>query len=158
MTTLSDFTATRLLGGAQPLSEFAGKVVLIVNVASACGNTPQYQGLEALYRKYRDRGFVVLGFPCNQFGGQEPGTAEEIAEFCTSIYDVEFPMMGKIEVNGDDAAPVYKWLKRETTGSEDRPIEWNFAKFLISRAGLPVRRYGDKVDPADIAADIEALL
>jgi glutathione peroxidase len=155
---LSDFTATRLLGGAQPLAEFAGKVALVVNVASACGNTPQYEGLEALYRKYRDRGFVVLGFPCNQFKGQEPGTAEEIAAFCTSIYGVDFPMMGKIEVNGEGADPLYRWLKADTPGSGNRDIEWNFAKFLLDRQGRPVRRYGDKVAPADIAADIEALL
>ncbi len=158
MQALTDFSANRLLGGTEPLSDFAGKVALIVNVASQCGNTPQYEGLEALYRKYKDRGFVVLGFPCNQFKGQEPGTAEEIAQFCTSMYGVDFPMFGKIEVNGENADPLYRWLKRATPGSDNKDIEWNFAKFLLDREGKPVRRYGDKVAPADIAADIEALL
>jgi glutathione peroxidase len=158
MPTLSDFSATRLLGGAEPLSDFKGKVALVVNVASHCGNTPQYEGLEALYRQYRDRGFEVLGFPCNQFLGQEPGTAEEIASFCTLNYGVDFPMFGKIEVNGPAADPLYKWLKRATPGSDDRDIEWNFAKFLVDRDGKPVKRFGDKVMPEDIAADIEALL
>ena len=158
MASLTDFSATRLLGGTEPLNDFAGKVALVVNVASQCGNTPQYEGLEELYRKYRDRDFVVLGFPCNQFLGQEPGTAEEIAQFCTSMYGVDFPMFGKIEVNGEAADPLYRWLKKDTPGSGDRDIEWNFAKFLIDRQGRPVRRYGDKVMPADIAADIEALL
>jgi glutathione peroxidase len=158
MTTLNDFTAGRLQDGAEPLAHFAGKVALIVNVASHCGNTPQYEGLEALYRKYKDRGFVVLGFPCNQFGAQEPGTAAEIAEFCTLNYAVDFPMFGKIEVNGEGADPLYRWLRRETPGSDNREIEWNFAKFLIGRDGEPVKRYGDKFPPADIAPDIERLL
>jgi glutathione peroxidase len=158
MTTLSDFTADRLLGGTEPLADFAGKVVLVVNVASHCGNTIQYEGLEALYRRYAPRGFAVLGFPCNQFGEQEAGTAQEIAEFCTSIYGVDFPMFAKIEVNGEGADPLYKWLKRETPGSDDRDIEWNFAKFLIGRDGRPVQRFGDKVMPTDIVPQIEALL
>ena len=153
-----DFTATRLQGGAEPLSDFAGKVALVVNVASHCGNTPQYEGLEALYRKYKDRGFVVLGFPCNQFGAQEPGTAAEIAAFCTLNYAVDFPMFGKIEVNGEAADPLYRWLRRETPGSDNRDIEWNFAKFLVGRDGKPVKRYGEKFPPADIAPDIERLL
>lgn len=158
MPTLSDFTATRLLGGEAPLSEFAGKVTLIVNVASRCGNTPQYAGLVTLHQKYGPRSFSVLGFPCNQFKGQEPGTAEEIAEFCRSAYNVDFPLFGKIDVNGENADPLYQWLKRETPGSEGRDIEWNFAKFLLDRKGVPVKRFGDKVEPADIASDIEALL
>ncbi len=158
MTTLSDFTETRLLGGTAPLSEYAGKVVLIVNVASHCGNTPQYEGLEALYERYGRDGFVVMGFPCNQFEGQEPGTAQEIADFCTGNFGVRFPMFGKIEVNGPAADPLYKWLKRETPGSDDRDIEWNFAKFLVGRDGKPVRRFGDKFPPADIAPEIEKLL
>ena len=158
MTTLSDFTATRLLGGAEPLADFGGKVAIIVNVASHCGNTVQYEGLEALYRRYARDGLVVLGFPCNQFGEQEAGSAEEIAEFCTSIYGVDFPMFGKIEVNGPGADPLYKWLKRSTPGSDDRDIEWNFAKFLVGRDGKPVKRFGDKVQPADLTADIEKLL
>lgn len=158
MTTLSDFTASRLGGAPEPLSAYAGKVALIVNVASQCGNTPQYEGLEALYRAYGPRGFVVLGFPCNQFGGQEAGSAEEIAAFCTLNYAVDFPMFAKLEVNGPAADPLYAWLKRETPGSADRDIEWNFAKFLVGRDGRPVRRFADKVQPADLAPDIETLL
>ena len=158
MTNLTDFDAGPLGGTSTKLADLAGKVALVVNVASQCGNTPQYEGLEALYRTYRDRGFVVLGFPCNQFGGQEPGTDEEIAAFCTLNYAVDFPVFGKIEVNGPGADPIFKWLKVETPGSDNRDIEWNFAKFLIGRDGKPVARYGDKVMPADIAADIEKLL
>ena len=158
MPVLSDFAATRLLGGPEPLSDFAGKVALVVNVASHCGNTPQYEGLEALYRQYGPRGLVVMGFPCNQFSGQEPGTAAEIAEFCTVNFAVDFPMFGKIEVNGPGADPLYKWLKRETPGSGNRDVEWNFAKFLVGRDGRPVHRYGDKFPPSAIASDIEALL
>ena len=158
MTTLSDFTETRLLGGAAPLSDYAGKVVLIVNVASHCGNTPQYEGLEALHERYGKDGLVVMGFPCNQFEGQEPGTAQEIADFCTGNFGVRFPMFGKIDVNGPNADPLYRWLKRETPGSNDRDVEWNFAKFLVGRDGRPVKRFGDKFMPADIAADIERLL
>jgi glutathione peroxidase len=158
MPILSDFSASRLTGGPESLSDFAGKVALVVNVASHCGNTPQYEGLEALYRTYGRSGFVVLGFPCNQFGGQEPGSAEEIASFCTLNYAVDFPMFGKVEVNGDDADPLFKWLKRETPGSDNRDIEWNFAKFLVGRDGRPVERFGDKLPPAEIAPAIEALL
>ena len=158
MTNLSDFSAARLLGTVEPLTDFAGKVALVVNVASHCGNTPQYEGLEALYKKYRERGFVVLGFPCNQFEGQEPGTDEEIAEFCTVNFGVDFPLFGKIEVNGPGADPLFKWLRVETPGSNDRPIEWNFAKFLIGRDGKPVKRFGDTFMPADIAPEIERLL
>jgi glutathione peroxidase len=158
MPSLSDFTAPRLGGASEPFAAYDGKVALVVNVASQCGNTPQYEGLEQLYRAYRDRGFVVLGFPCNQFKGQEPGTAEEIAAFCSTTYGVDFPMFGKIEVNGPGVDPLYRWLKAETPGSDNRDIEWNFAKFLIGRDGRPVKRYGDKFPPADIAPDIEKLL
>lgn len=158
MTRISDFEATRLGGKREPLSDFDGKVMLVVNVASQCGNTPQYEGLEALYKTYRDKGLVVVGFPCNQFAGQEPGTDAEIASFCTLNYGVDFPMFGKIEVNGDGADPLYKWLKAATPGSDNRDIEWNFAKFLIGRDGKPVKRFGDKFMPADIAPDIEKLL
>jgi glutathione peroxidase len=158
MPTLTDFSANRLLGNSEPLSDFAGKVALVVNVASACGNTVQYEGLEALYRKYKDQGLVVLGFPCNQFGGQEPGTDEEIAAFCTVNFAVDFPMFKKVEVNGEGTDPLFKWLKRETPGSENRDVEWNFAKFLVGRDGKPVKRLGDKFEPEEIAADIEALL
>jgi glutathione peroxidase len=158
MPKLTDFSAARLLGEPEPLADFAGKVALVVNVASHCGNTPQYEGLEALYRQYGQQGFVVLGFPCNQFGEQEPGTDEEIAQFCTVNFAVDFPMFGKVEVNGPSADPLFRWLKHETPGSDDRDVEWNFAKFLIGRDGRPVKRFGDKFMPESIAPDIEALL
>ncbi len=158
MTAFSDFSATRLGGGPVALSEFAGKVALVVNVASKCGFTPQYTGLEKLYDELEPKGLVVIGFPCNQFAGQEPGTDAEIAEFCRATYGVRFPMMGKIEVNGSGADPLYKWLKAETPGSDDAEIEWNFAKFLIGRDGKPVKRFASKTEPAAIRADIEALL
>ena len=159
MTTLSDFTADRLLGGPEPLSAYAGKVVLIVNVASACGLTPQYAGLEKLWRDHADRGFVVLGFPCNQFAGQESGSAAEIAQFCATTYDVTFPMFEKIEVNGPNAHPLYRWLKSEAPGILGlKDIKWNFTKFLVGRDGTSVRRFGPETDPAAIAPDIEALL
>ena len=158
MPTLSDFTESRLLGGPENLSAYAGKAVLVVNVASACGNTPQYAPLQKLYDRYASRGFTVLGFPCNQFGEQESGSEQEIASFCDMTYGVTFPIFKKVEVNGANADPLYRWLKRETPGSDNRDIEWNFAKFLIGRDGKPVRRYGDKFDPSEIAPDIEALL
>jgi glutathione peroxidase len=158
MSTLSDFTATRLLGGQESLSTYAGRPALIVNVASKCGNTPQYEGLEALYRRYAPRGFVILGFPSNQFGEQEPGTDLEIASFCTLHYNVTFPMFSKIEVNGPNADPLYRWLKRDTPGSGDADVEWNFAKFLVGPAGVPVKRFGDKFPPENIAPEIERLL
>jgi glutathione peroxidase len=158
MTTLADFAETRLSGVEEPLSAYEGRVVLVVNVASKCGNTPQYEGLEALYRQYEQQGLAILGFPCNQFGDQEPGTSAQIAEFCSLTYNVTFPMFDKVEVNGPATDPLYKWLKRETPGSNDADVEWNFAKFLIGRDGKPVKRFGDKFMPADIAADIEKLL
>jgi glutathione peroxidase len=158
MTKLSDFSASRLLGGPEPLTDFEGKVALVVNVASQCGNTPQYEGLEELYAKYGPDGLVVMGFPCNQFGEQEPGTEAEIAEFCTVNFGVKFPMFGKVEVNGEGADPLFKWLKAETPGSDNRDVEWNFAKFLIGRDGKPVKRFGDKFMPEAIAPDIEKLL
>ena len=158
MTSLSDFTATRLGGAPEPLSTYAGRAVLIVNVASKCGHTPQYAGLEALYRRYDKRGLTVLGFPCNQFMGQEPGSSAEIAEFCSLTYDVTFPMFEKVEVNGPGADPLYQWLKRETPGSDGADIEWNFAKFLVGRNGRPVRRFRDKVLPETIGPEIETLL
>ena len=158
MTTLSDFSARRLQGTEGKLSDYAGKPVLVVNVASQCGNTPQYDGLEKLYETYAPRGLVILGFPCNQFGEQEPGTAAEIESFCKVNYGVTFPLFSKVEVNGEGTAPLYRWLKRETPGSDNRDIEWNFAKFLIGPDGKPVKRYGDKFMPEDIAPDIEKLL
>jgi glutathione peroxidase len=158
MTKLSDFTAPRLLGGPEKLSDFDGKVALVVNVASHCGNTPQYAGLEALWEKYGPQGLVILGFPCNQFAVQEPGSDEEIAAFCDLNYGVTFPLFKKVEVNGPAADPLYKWLKAETPGSDNRDVEWNFAKFLVDREGMPVKRFGDKFDPEAIAPDIEKLL
>jgi glutathione peroxidase len=146
-------------GSTTDLSAHKGEVMLIVNVASKCGFTPQYEGLEALQRKYQDRGFTVVGFPCNQFGAQEPGDAEEIANFCKLTYDVSFPVMGKIDVNGDDAAPIYRHLKDEAPGLlGSKSIKWNFTKFLVDRSGKVVKRYPPQAKPEDLARDIEALL
>jgi glutathione peroxidase len=159
MTTAHDFQATSLDGQPVPIKAFAGKVMLIVNTASKCGFTPQYQGLEALYQKYRDRGLVVLGFPCNQFGSQEPGSATEIGSFCEKNYGVSFPMFEKIDVNGDTAHPLYQWLKKNARGllGSER-IKWNFTKFLLDRQGNAVERYAPVKKPQDLAKDIEALL
>ncbi|MCL6593458.1 MAG: glutathione peroxidase [Alicyclobacillus sp.] len=155
-----DFTAPRLDGQIQPLSDYQGQVLLVVNTASRCGLTPQYQGLQALYERYRDQGFAVLGFPCNQFAEQEPGTAADIQSFCSSQYGVTFPMFSKIEVNGPGAHPLYQWLKQQAPGSgPDAPeIEWNFAKFLIDRNGRVVKRYAPQTKPEELTGDIEALL
>jgi glutathione peroxidase len=150
---LYDFSAKTLAGQEKSLADYKGDVALVVNVASKCGLTPQYAGLQALYRAYKDRGFVVLGFPCNQFGGQEPGGAEEIQTFCTTGYGVDFPMFSKIEVNGANADPLYVWLK---DGGPD--IEWNFAKFLIGRDGEVIRRIDPRTKPEDLTADIESVL
>jgi len=159
MTTLADFTLPLLSGTAQPLADFDGKVVLIVNVASQCGLTPQYAGLEALYKQFGGRGLVVLGFPCNQFAGQEPGTNEEIASFCEVNYGVTFPIFSRIDVNGDEAHPLYKWLKESAPGIlGSEAIKWNFTKFLIDRSGAVVERYAPTTEPADISGDIEKLL
>jgi glutathione peroxidase len=159
MTTLSDFSLPLLSGKPQDLAYYAGSVILVVNVASQCGLTPQYTGLEELYRSYKDRGFVVLGFPCNQFAGQEPGTDAEIASFCEVNYGVSFPIFTRINVNGDDAHPLYKWLKKSAPGLlGSEAIKWNFTKFLIGRDGAVVERYAPTTEPADIAADIEKLL
>jgi glutathione peroxidase len=146
-------------GEAQKLGAFAGKVMLVVNVASKCGFTPQYEGLEALYRRYRERGLVVLGFPCDQFGHQEPGDAAEIKDFCTLEYDVTFPLFAKTEVNGAHAHPLFAALKAKAKGLLGTPaIKWNFTKFLVDRGGAVVRRYAPTDKPADLAKDIEALL
>jgi glutathione peroxidase len=156
---LGEFTADRLQGGTQSLADYAGKVLLIVNTASHCGFTPQYEGLEALYRNYKDRGFVVLGFPCNQFGAQEPGSADEIAGFCTKNYGVSFPMFARIDVNGDNAHPLYRHLKKSAKGVlGSEGIKWNFTKFLVDRDGEVVKRYASAQAPEGIAKDIEALL
>jgi glutathione peroxidase len=146
-------------GSTSDLSKWRGKVLLIVNTASQCGLTPQYAGLEALWRRYRERDFAVLAFPCNQFGAQEPGGAEEIASFCTTNYDVTFPIFGKIDVNGDKAAPLFQTLKEEAPGLlGSEAIKWNFTKFLVGRDGKVVKRYAPTTKPEDIADDIEKLL
>ncbi len=157
--TVYDYSARSLDGREVSLAEFKGKVLLIVNTASKCGFTPQYQGLQALYSRFADRGLVVLGFPCNQFGRQEPGGAEEIGAFCEKNYGVTFPMFDKIDVNGDNAHPLYTYLKAEAPGLlGSKAIKWNFTKFLVDRDGKVVRRYAPKDTPEKIAADIEALL
>jgi len=159
MTTVFDFSAKTIDGDEQALSLYAGKVLLIVNVASKCGFTPQYSGLEALYRKYQGKGFVVLGFPCNQFGGQEPEDEVEIAEFCATHYDVTFPMFAKINVNGPDAHPLYAHLKtRKPRPAGDKSIKWNFTKFLVDRGGEVVGRFPPQTRPNIIEPDIVELL
>ncbi|KAI1690523.1 glutathione peroxidase domain-containing protein [Ditylenchus destructor] len=159
MTAITDIPVTTPEGTQIDLSDYAGKVLLIVNVASKCGFTPQYEGLEALHRRYADRGFEVLGFPCNQFGAQEPGDAAEIASFCSLTYDVTFPVFRKIDVNGPDAAPLYRHLKKAAPGLlGTEGIKWNFTKFLIDRGGNVVDRYAPQTKPEDIASDIEKLL
>jgi len=159
MTDLTTIPVTKPDGSTTDLSSHTGEVMLIVNVASKCGFTPQYEGLEALQRKYGDRGFTVVGFPCNQFGAQEPGNADEITNFCKLTYDVSFPMMGKIDVNGDNAAPIYQHLKNEAPGLlGSKGIKWNFTKFLVDRAGKVLKRYPPQTKPEDLTRDIEALL
>ena len=159
MSTLYSHTAETLTGDTLTLDAYKGKVALVVNTASRCGLTPQYAGLENLQRQFGDKGLVVLGFPCNQFGAQEPGSAEEIGAFCQKNYGVSFPMFARINVNGADAHPLYQWLKKESAGAAGpEDIEWNFAKFLIGRDGKLVRRYAPKTRPEDIAADVEAVL
>ncbi len=159
MTTIADFTVEKPDGTPLDLGEKLGKVLLVVNVASKCGFTPQYEGLEALQRKFGERGFEVLGFPCNQFGAQEPGDAEEIASFCKLTYDVTFPVMKKIEVNGDGASPLYDWMKAEAPGlMGSKSVKWNFTKFLVDREGNVVKRYAPQDAPRSIEKDIENLL
>lgn len=152
------YSAKDIEGKEHSLSEYEGKVLLIVNVASECGYTPQYKGLQALYEKYRDSGLVVIGFPCNQFGEQEPGTSAQIKEFCSVNYSVTFPIMEKIEVNGSNEHPLYTYLKSGKAGLATGDIKWNFNKFLIDRNGVPVQRYGSKSTPESIEADIERAL
>ena len=159
MTTIADFTVEKPDGTPLDLSDKLGKVLLVVNVASKCGFTPQYEGLEALQRKFADQDFEVLGFPCNQFGAQEPGNAEEIATFCKLTYDVTFPVLKKVEVNGAGASPLYDWMKGQAPGlMGSKSIKWNFTKFLIDREGKVVRRYGPTDAPASIEKDIATLL
>ncbi len=156
--TLSDFSATTLEGEPQDLSAYAGKVVLVVNTASECGFTPQFEGLEKLWKEHQDQGLVVLGFPCNQFGGQEPGEAEAIGAFCQRNYGVSFPMFDKIDVNGDDAHPLFEWLRKEKGGLLGSKIKWNFTKFLVGRDGNVIKRYGSTTKPESITGDIEKAL
>ena len=159
MPTAYDFTATDIDGAPRTLDEFRGKVLLIVNVASQCGFTPQYAGLEKLAREYAARGLVVLGFPCDQFGHQEPGDEAEIKDFCSLRYDVTFPMFSKVDVNGGDAHPLWAWLKDEKGGFLGiDAFKWNFTKFLVGRDGHVIKRYAPTETPASLAADIEAAL
>ncbi|TPG21594.1 glutathione peroxidase [Sphingomonas koreensis] len=159
MTAITDHNVKAADGSEVDLSAYAGKVLLIVNTASKCGFTPQYEGLEALHRRYADRGFEVLGFPCNQFGHQEPGEAAEIASFCSLTYDVTFPVFAKIDVNGDQADPLFRDLKEQAPGVlGSKGIKWNFTKFLVDRSGKVIDRYAPTTKPEDIAADIEKLL
>jgi glutathione peroxidase len=157
-TNLGDFHATTIDGKDQDLGSYVGEVVLVVNTASKCGFTPQYEGLQKLYDTYGDQGFTVLGFPCDQFGHQEPGTEEEISGFCEKNYGVSFPMFSKIDVNGSDTHPLYTWLKDEQKGILGGKIKWNFTKFLIARDGTVIDRFAPQKDPADIAGDIEKQL
>ena len=159
MPTLSDFTATTITGDEQPLETYAGQVALVVNTASKCGFTPQFEGLEKLHQEYADQGLVVLGFPCNQFGSQDPGSNEEIGAFCERNYGVSFPMFAKVDVNGAEAHPLYRHLKAEKPGFLGiGAIKWNFTKFLVGRDGEVVGRYSPTTDPKDIADDIRAQL
>ena len=158
MSKIYDFTANSLAGDPVALKRFEGQVLLIVNTASACGFTPQYKGLQELHQKLSPRGFAVLGFPCNQFGAQEPGDAQQISQFCESNYAITFPMFAKIDVNGSHAHPLYEHLKREKSGLLGSSIKWNFTKFLVDRAGKVVGRYAPTVRPENLTKEIEALL
>jgi glutathione peroxidase len=159
VSTAFDFTARNIDGVDQPLAAYRGKPLLVINVASKCGFTPQYTGLEALYRKFHEQGLEVLGFPCDQFGHQEPGDESDIKTFCSTRYDVTFPMFAKIEVNGAKAHPLYQWLKSEKAGIlGTETIKWNFTKFLVDRSGRVVRRYAPTDTPEKIEGDIAAVL
>ena len=159
MTTAFDFSAQAIDGSPQSLDAYRGKVLLVVNTASKCGFTPQYEGLEQLWRDYKDRDLVVLGFPCDQFGHQEPGNADEIRNFCSLTYDVSFPMFDKVEVNGAAAHPLWKWLKSEKAGLLGlEGIKWNFTKFLVGRDGQVIRRYAPTDKPESMRKDIEKAL
>ena len=156
---LYDISARDITGKDRSLADYRGKVLLVVNVASRCGFTPQYTGLEALFRKYHDRGFEVLGFPCNQFGSQEPGSEADIQGFCSTTYDVTFPLFAKVDVNGADAHPLYRLLKGEKPGIlGTEAIKWNFTKFLVDRQGNVAKRFAPNDKPEDLSTDIEALL
>lgn len=155
---LSDFVATTITGEQVDLGSYQGKVVLVVNTASQCGLTPQYAGLQKLYEAHRDSGLEILGFPCDQFGHQEPGSEAEIADFCELNYGVSFPMFAKIDVNGQSAHPLYQWLTSTMPGEDGPDIEWNFAKFLLDRGGEPLARYAPQVRPEELTADVEKAL
>jgi glutathione peroxidase len=152
------FNFSQLDGEEISLSQFKGKAILIVNTASFCGLTYHYSGLEKLYQKYKERGLVIIGFPCNQFGKQEPGTSEEIKDFCNLNYDVTFLMSTKVDVNGKNAHPLFKYLKSELKGKLNDSVKWNFSKFLIDRDGIPFKRFSSTVEPEDISASIEEVL
>ena len=158
MSSIYDFSAKTIEGREQRLDAYQGKVLLIVNVASECGFTPQYSGLEALQKRYGAQGFSVLGFPSNQFGAQEPGTEAEIANFCEKNYGVTFPMFAKVEVNGDAEHPLFTWLKSEKGGLLGKQIKWNFTKFLVGRDGEVIARYAPSTEPAELVADLEKAL
>ena len=159
MPSIYDFEAQQIGGALVPLAQFRGKPLLIVNTASACGFTPQFAGLEELHKRYAERGLVVLGFPCNQFGHQDPGSNEEIASFCQVNYGVTFPMMQKVDVNGAEAHPLYRWLTAEAPGLlGSKAIKWNFTKFLVGKDGRVIKRYAPQDAPEKLAKDIEAAL
>lgn len=158
MTSIYDFTVSDQAGQAVSLKDYQGQVLLVVNTATGCGLTPQYEGLQKLYDGYKEQGFEILDFPCNQFMGQAPGTAEEINSFCTLNYQTSFPRFAKIKVNGKEADPLFNWLKDQASGPLGKRIEWNFAKFLINRDGQVVKRYSSKTDPLEIEADLKELL
>jgi glutathione peroxidase len=156
--TFYELEAENLHGKTVPMEEYKGKTVIVVNTASKCGLTPQYEGLEELYQKYRDQGLVILGFPCNQFANQEPGTSEDIQEFCQVNYGVSFPMFAKIDVNGKDTHPVFKYLKSQLGGLLGSKIKWNFTKFVIDKNGKPVKRFAPTTKPEKMEATIQKLL
>ena len=158
MSDFYQFEAETLNGDTRQLSDYKGQVVLVVNTASKCGFTPQYKGLQELYETYKNRGFTILGFPCNQFGSQEPGDADEIGSFCEMNYGVEFPMFGKIDVNGDNAHPLFNYLKDELSGTLGDKVKWNFTKFLIGKDGKPLKRYAPTTKPDKLTRDIEQAL
>src|SRR5436190_2102773 len=158
MSSVYDYSAVTLAGEELPLKQFEGNVLLIVNTASACGFTPQYKGLEDLHRAFKPRGFLVLGFPCNQFGGQEPGNAKQIEQFCASNYSISFPMFQKIDVNGSNTHPLYQFLKNAKSGLLGSSIKWNFTKFLVDRRGRVAARHAPTTKPESLTKEIEALL
>jgi glutathione peroxidase len=158
MTNFYDFKATSLTGQEEAMEQYKGQVVLVVNTASKCGLTPQYKGLQELYETYKDQGLVILGFPCNQFGKQEPGNSDQISEFCEINYGVQFPMFGKIDVNGKDTHPVFEYLKDELPGTLGKKIKWNFTKFLVGKDGQPIKRFAPTTKPEDLKKHIEKAL